>query len=82
LSFDTTSGHEQAGFSPAVVLSPGCCNKASELCLVCPITTDIKGYPFEVVLEGAKTITGGVSSISSAPSYGRHGKQRLSTAFR
>ncbi len=55
LSFDPTLGHEQAGFRPAVVLSPDIYNKASGLCLVCPITTKIKGYPFEVNLDGAKT---------------------------
>jgi mRNA interferase MazF len=58
LSFDPTLGHEQAGFRPAVVLSPALYNKASGLCLVCPITTKIKGYPFEVTLEGAKKISG------------------------
>ena len=58
LSFDPTLGHEQAGFRPAVVLSPAIYNKASGLCLVCPITTGIKGYPFEVSLEGAKKTSG------------------------
>jgi len=58
ISFDPTLGHEQAGFRPAVVLSPEYYNKASGLCLVCPITTSIKGYPFEVNLEGAKKTTG------------------------
>ncbi len=43
ISFDPTLGHEQAGFRPAVVLSPEYYNKASGLCLVCPITTSIKG---------------------------------------
>lgn len=58
LSFDPASGHEQAGFRPAVVLSPELYNKASGLCLVCPITTSIKGYPFEVTLQGAKKTSG------------------------
>lgn len=58
LSLDPTLGHEQAGFRPAVVLSPAIYNKASGLCIVCPITTKIKGYPFEVALEGAKKTTG------------------------
>lgn len=58
VSFDPISGHEQAGFRPAVVLSPGLYNKASGLCLVCPVTTKIKGYPFEVALEGAKKTAG------------------------
>ncbi|MDA8087310.1 MAG: endoribonuclease MazF [Nitrospiraceae bacterium] len=58
LSLDPTLGHEQSGFRPAVVLSPEFYNKASGLCLVCPITTKIKGYPFEVQLEGAKKTSG------------------------
>ena len=58
LSFDPTLGHEQAGFRPAVVLSPEIYNKASGLCLVCPITTSIKGYPFEAALDGAKKASG------------------------
>jgi mRNA interferase MazF len=58
LSLDPTSGHEQAGTRPAVVLSPESYNKASGLCLVCPITNQIKGYPFEVPLEGTKKTTG------------------------
>jgi mRNA interferase MazF len=58
LSFDPTLGHEQAGFRPAVVLSQEIYNKASGLCLVCPVTTSIKGYPFEVNLDGAKKTSG------------------------
>ena len=58
LSFDPTFGHEQAGFRPAIVLSPEVYNKASGLCLVCPITTSVKGYPFEVTLDGAQKTAG------------------------
>ena len=58
LSLDPILGREQAGTRPAVVLSPELYNKASGLCLVCPITTKIKGYPFEVPLEGAKKTSG------------------------
>ncbi|MDA8082181.1 MAG: type II toxin-antitoxin system PemK/MazF family toxin [Nitrospiraceae bacterium] len=58
LSLNPTLGHEQAGTRPAVVLSPELYNKASGLCLVCPVTTQVKGYPFEVPLEGTKKITG------------------------
>jgi mRNA interferase MazF len=58
LSFDPTLWHEQAGFSPAVVLSREIYNKASGLCLVCPITTSVKGYPFKVALDGARKTSG------------------------
>ena len=50
LSFDPASGHEQAGFRPAVVLSPELAQGLRPL-PVCPITTSIKGYPFEVTLR-------------------------------
>lgn len=58
LSLDPTLRHEQAGIRPAVVLSPDFYNVASGLCLVCPVTTQVKGYPFEVPLVGTKKITG------------------------
>ncbi len=58
LSLDPTLGHEQAGRRPAIVLSPDFYNKASGLCLVCPVTTQIKGYPFEVPLTGTKKTAG------------------------
>ncbi|MBI4370781.1 MAG: endoribonuclease MazF [Elusimicrobia bacterium] len=48
LEFNPQSGHEQAGHRPALVLSPKSYNKKVGLALVCPITSQIKGYPFEV----------------------------------
>jgi len=50
LEFDPQAGHEQAGHRPALVLSPRRYNGPSGLMLCCPITTRIKGYPFEVAL--------------------------------
>lgn len=50
LSFTPQSGHEQAGRRPAVVLSPKGYNQRSGLLVCVPITSQIKGYPFEVVL--------------------------------
>ena len=50
ISFNPQAGHEQAGHRPAVVLSPRAYNQKSGLALFCPITSRIKGYPFEVVL--------------------------------
>lgn len=52
LSFDPQAGHEQAGHRPALVLSPKAYNAKTGLMLCCPMTTKIKGYPFEVVLAG------------------------------
>jgi mRNA interferase MazF len=52
LEFTPTKGHEQSGRRPALVLSPAQYNEKSGLMLVCPITSQLKGYPFEVVLDG------------------------------
>jgi mRNA interferase MazF len=49
LAFTPQAGHEQAGHRPALVLSPSAYNRKSGLMLCCPLTTRIKGYPFEVV---------------------------------
>ena len=48
INFNPQSGHEQAGFRPALVLSPKSYNSKTGLCLACPITNNKKGYPFEV----------------------------------
>lgn len=50
LQFNPQAGHEQAGHRPAVVLSPANYNAATGLMVCCPVTTKIKGYPFEVAL--------------------------------
>jgi mRNA interferase MazF len=53
-------GHEQAGRRPVLVLSPGAYNAKVSLALLCPITTQIKGYPFEVVIPGGLAVSGAV----------------------
>ncbi len=52
------AGHEQAGRRPAVVLSPAAYNGRVGLALFCPITSRVKGYPFEVPLPEGLTVTG------------------------
>lgn len=52
LHFDPQAGHEQAGHRPAVVLSPAAYNGKTGLMLCCPLTRQIKGYPFEVQIAG------------------------------
>jgi mRNA interferase MazF len=52
LDFAPTLGHEQTGRRPVLVLSPQNYNDASGLLLVCPITSKVKGYPFEVPITG------------------------------
>ena len=51
LQFNPQAGHEQAGHRPALVVSPRAYNRKVGLALLCPITSNIKGYPFEVVLS-------------------------------
>ena len=54
LNFTPQTGHEQAGRWPAVVLSPKAYNSKTGLLVCVPITSQIKGYPFEVLLSGAE----------------------------
>ncbi len=56
------AGHEQAGRRPAIVLSPAAYNGKVGLALMCPITSRIKGYPFEVILPVGLPVTGVVLS--------------------
>lgn len=51
LHFDPQAGHEQAGDRLALVLSPKQYNQVTGLMLCCPLTTAIKGYPFEVAVR-------------------------------
>ena len=58
LSFDPQMGREQAGRRPALVVSPKDYNKTVGLALVCPLTTQVKGYPFEVAVPAGTPIKG------------------------
>ena len=49
LEFDPQAGHEQAGHRPALVLSPARYNGPRGMMVCCPMTSRIKGYPFEVI---------------------------------
>ena len=53
-------GHEQAGRRPAVVLSPQAYNKKVGLALFCPVTSQVRGYPFEVLIPEALPVQGAV----------------------
>jgi mRNA interferase MazF len=52
LRFNPQAGHEQAGHRPALVVSPSAYNGKTGLMLCCPMTTQVKGYPFEVLIAG------------------------------
>lgn len=58
LDFDPQAGHEQSGRRPAFVLSPALYNSKTGLMLCCPITNQVKGYPFEVAVKGADNVQG------------------------
>ena len=53
VSFDPARGHEQRGYRPALIISPDRYNKRARYAVVCPITSHVKGYPFEVACESS-----------------------------
>lgn len=53
VNFNPSLGHEQAGKRPALVLSTAGYHERSSLLIACPITSKIKGYPFEVIIDAA-----------------------------
>jgi mRNA interferase MazF len=62
LNFNPQTGHEQAGRRPALVLSPAAYNRKVGLAVFCPITTQVKGYPFEVLIPAGLKVSGAVLS--------------------
>lgn len=62
LTFTPRVGNEQAGRRPALVVSPRAYNHKTSLALLCPITSKVKGYPFEVALPARGRITGVILS--------------------
>ncbi len=76
LNFTPQSGHEQAGKRPAFVVSPATYNKKVGLALFCPITSQIKGYPFEVIIPAGNKILGVILSdqVKSLDWHARNAK--------
>jgi mRNA interferase MazF len=62
IDFNPQSGHEQAGKRPALVISDTNFNKVTGFAVLCPITNQVKGYPFEVEVRGTKRTTGVILS--------------------
>lgn len=62
LTFTPQLGHEQAGRRPALVLSPRAYNGKVGLAIFCPITSQIKGYPFEVAVSQGLAVGGVILS--------------------
>ncbi len=77
LTFDPQAGREQAGRRPALVLSPRAYNAKSGLALVCPVTNQVKGYPFEVPVSAARGITGAILAdhVKSVDWKARHAER-------
>ena len=62
LHFTPQAGHEQAGHRPALVISPRSYNRRVGLALFCPVSSQVKGYPFEVALPQGLKATGAILS--------------------
>jgi mRNA interferase MazF len=60
ITFNPQAGHEQAGRRPALVLSPAAYNDKTGLAILCPLTSQVKGYPFEVLIPEGMKISGAV----------------------
>ncbi len=58
INLDPQAGHEQAGVRPVLVLSPAAYNGRVGLMVCCPITTQSKGYPFEVLIKNNLKVSG------------------------
>jgi mRNA interferase MazF len=58
ITFNPQAGHEQAGRRPALVLSPSPYNRKVGLAIFCPITSQVKGYPFEVNIPSGSKLGG------------------------
>jgi mRNA interferase MazF len=76
LEFSPQAGHEQAGLRPALVVSPRVYNERSSVALLCPVTSRVRGYAFEVALPADGEVTGVVLSdqIRSLDWRARHAR--------
>ncbi len=71
VQFDPRVGREQAGHRPAVVLTPASYNRRSGLLICVPVTTKVKGYPFEVPLKGSRDNVALIDHVRSIDWRGR-----------
>lgn len=74
LRFSPQAGHEQARHRPALVVSPAAYNVKTSLMLCCPMTTQVKGYPFEVILSGSRPSAVLADQVKSLDWVGRKAK--------
>lgn len=81
LDFDPQAGHEQAGYRSAVALLPAAYNGRIRLLVCCPVTTKIKGYPFEVPLSESPPSVALADQVKSLV-WRRRGATRKDTVTR
>ena len=62
ITLNPQAGHEQTGRRPALVLSPESYNRKTGLAIFCPVTTQVKGYPFEVLISEGLPLAGAILS--------------------
>jgi mRNA interferase MazF len=62
ITMSPQTGHEQTARRPALVLSPKPYNQKVGLALFCPVTNQVKGYPFEVLIPNGLDVTGAILS--------------------
>ena len=60
VDLEPSIGHEQGGRRPVIVLSPARANDITDLAVICPVTSRVKGYPFEVELPLGLPVHGAV----------------------
>jgi mRNA interferase MazF len=76
LDFSPQAGHEQAGSRPALVLSPRAYNGKTSLMICCPMTTQIKNYPFEVLITGERKSVVLADQVKSVDWRSRNAKRK------
>lgn len=76
LNFDPQVGHEQAGHRPAIVISEGDYNQRLGLMVCAPMTSQIKGYPFEVLIAGPTPSVVLADQVKSFDWKGRKAKHK------
>ena len=76
LTLDPQAGHEQSGHRPALVLSPESYNRKTGLAILCPVSSRVKDYPFEVVIPEGLKVSGAILSdhVKSLDWEARHVK--------
>jgi mRNA interferase MazF len=62
ITLNPQARHEQAGRRPALVISPRAYNEKVGLAILCPVTTQVKGYPFEVLIPADLKVAGVILS--------------------